>query len=34
MQRDGLHPKAAGAKKIAEGFAPLVARALKARKQV
>lgn len=34
MQRDGLHPNAAGARKIAEGLAPLVARALKARKRV
>ena len=33
MQRDGVHPNAAGARKIAEGLAPLVARALKARKR-
>jgi acyl-CoA thioesterase I len=32
MQRDGIHPNAAGAKRIGEALAPLVAQALKARK--
>jgi acyl-CoA thioesterase-1 len=29
MQRDGIHPNAAGAKRIGEALAPIVARALK-----
>lgn len=31
MQRDGIHPNAAGARRIGEALAPIVARALKAR---
>jgi acyl-CoA thioesterase-1 len=30
LQRDGIHPNAAGAKRIAEALAPIVAKALKA----
>lgn len=33
MQRDGVHPNAAGARKIADRLAPVVARALKARRR-
>lgn len=32
MQRDGIHPNAAGAKRIGEALAPLVAKALRTRK--
>ncbi|MBO9546334.1 arylesterase [Caulobacter sp.] len=32
MQRDGIHPNAAGARRIGEALAPVVAKALKARR--
>ncbi|WP_395444573.1 GDSL-type esterase/lipase family protein [Caulobacter sp. UC70_42] len=34
LQRDGVHPNAAGARKIGEALAPIVARALKGRPRI